>query len=139
MNLVLIFSSTFFILPFLYIYVINKNKQNSYSEKYLSILLLFNLLLSILFWCNPIKFSTIHYIDSFFVKLSVFCIFIYITFIKNLDYYYKLIFYGLYLIFISFAMLSNDSSTKEWCSNDHIFSHFLMHVVGISGSYIAFI
>jgi len=134
---ILIFSSTFFILPFLYLtYFVETPNE---TELYLSKLLLGNAIISLLFWHNPIKHCTIHKLDSFLVRVSVITIFIYIACIKQIEYTYKSLFFTLYAFFLGLAKLSNVFSRKEWCSDQHIFYHFLMHIVGISGSYIAFL
>ena len=134
---ILVFTSSFFILPFLYLYLFVEN-PNPY-EISLSILLLFNFILSILFWHSPIKYSYIHKMDGYLAKIMVALVFIYIAFIKEIEQYYKFVFYGFYLLFMNMAKLSNTFSRKLWCSNSHIFCHFLMHLSGIIGFSIAFI
>ena len=134
---ILVFSSSFFIAPFLYLYLFVE-QPNPY-ELFLSVLLLFNFSLSVMFWHNPIKRSFVHRIDGYLAKLMVALTFIYIAFIKEIEYFYKFIFYGFYLLFIFMARLSNIFSRKEWRSRTHIFYHFLMHLCGIFGFFIAFI
>jgi hypothetical protein len=134
---ILVFSSSFFIAPFLYLYLFVEKPD--FYELLLSVLLLFNFVLSVMFWHNPIKRSFVHRIDGFMAKLIVVLMFIYIAFIKEIEYFYKFIFYGFYLLFISMARLSNIFSRKEWRSRTHIFYHFLMHLCGIFGFFIAFI
>jgi len=134
---ILITSSTFFLLPILYITIFAENR-NCY-EKFLSILLLFNFILSVMFWHNPIKKSIIHKIDGILAKSSVVIFFIYISFIKEIDFFYKLLFYSFFIICMFFAKVSNVLSRKNWCSDSHVFIHFLMHFIGICGSLFAFI
>jgi hypothetical protein len=134
---ILVFSSSFFIAPFLYLYLFIQN-PNPY-EIVLSILLLCNLFFSVLFWNNPVKFSLLHTLDKYFVRLSVIAGFVYISLIKDIEYYNKYMFYVLYFLFMVLAKLSTIESDKVWCSDMHIFYHFLLHTIGISGSYIAFI
>jgi len=137
-NKLLILSAFLFVLPFLNIFFIRQKKWSNY-EKFLSILFLINFLLSFLFWYHPVKDSIIHNLDAFFVKFSILCVFIYITFIKQIDIFYQFIFYGMFCIFYSLAIISDACSKKEWCSIEHIIYHFCMHIIGITGSYIAFI
>jgi len=134
---ILIFSSSFFLFPFLYFYFFVE-EPNPF-EITLSVLLLFNFFLSVMFWHNPIKRSFVHRMDGYFAKLTVVSFFLYIAFLKELEYCYKLIFYGSYLLFMNMAKLSNTYSRKLWRSNLHIFFHFLMHITGILGFCIAFI
>jgi hypothetical protein len=134
---ILVFSSVFLILPLLYLtYFVEEPNE---PELYLSKLLLGNAILSLLFWHDPIKNSIIHKLDSFLVRVSVVAVFIYIACIKQIEYTYKSLFFTLYAFFLGLAKISNVFSREEWCSNQHIFYHFLMHIVGISGSYIAFV
>jgi hypothetical protein len=132
-----VFSSSFFIAPFLYLYLFVE-QPNPY-ELFLSVLLLFNFALSVMFWHNPIKRSFVHRIDGYLAKLMVGLTFIYVAFIKEIECFYKYIFYGVCLLFILMARLSNIFSRKEWRSRTHIFYHFLMHLSGIFGFFIAFI
>jgi hypothetical protein len=134
---ILVFSSSFFIAPFLYLYFFVEN-PNLY-ETVLSIMLIGNLFFSVLFWNNPVKFSLLHTLDKYFVRLSVIAGIIYISLIKDIEYYYKYIFYIFFFIFTGLAKLSTIESDKVWCSDMHIVYHFLLHIFGISGSYIAFI
>jgi len=134
---ILITSSCFFLFPLFYVNFFAINPP--IYEKYLSFLLTGNFVLSSIFWHNPRKRSLIHKLDAFLVRFSVLCIVFYIFFIKEIECQYKFLFYVLYLLFVVFARISNRYSTKEWCSNHHITIHFIMHLIGIFGSYIAFI
>jgi hypothetical protein len=141
MNLhkILIFSSCLFLLPYLNIVLFVEETPSNIYEKYMSMLLVCNFIFSVLFWHNPINKSIIHRIDGFFAKLSVVTVFLYVAFIKDVDPFNENIFFLLYLFFISFARLSNKRSRKQWCSNSHIFYHFLMHLSGIFGGIVAFL
>jgi hypothetical protein len=134
---ILIFSSCLFLLPFLNIAFFSEDKPNNY-EKQLSLLLVCNFIFSNLFWHNPINKSIIHRIDAIFVRISLSSVFFYVSFIKEIEFINKLRFYALFILFLSLAKMSNKLSRKKWCSNEHIFYHFLMHLVGIFGSYVAF-
>jgi hypothetical protein len=134
---ILVFSSSFFIAPFLYLYLFVE-QPDSY-ELLLSVLMLFNFVFSVMFWHNPIKRSFVHRVDGYMAKLIVALTFIYVAFIKQIEYFYKFIFYGFYLLFMNMARLSNKCSRKDWRSNSHIFYHFLLHLCGIFGFFIAFI
>ena len=41
-------------------------------------------------------------------------------------------------IMFVFFYLSNYYSTIEWCSNDHIYSHFWAHMFALAGIYFTF-
>jgi hypothetical protein len=134
---ILVFSSSFFLLPILHILLFVP--QPNLIETYLSCFLLGNAVFSVLFWHNPIKRSCIHRIDGALARLSLLAVFIYIVFIKEIDPLYTYLFFGLVVLFLALAKVSNTFSRRDWCSESHILNHFFMHMVGISGSYIAFI
>jgi hypothetical protein len=76
----LLFSSLFILLPLTFFYI--KSNKNNY-EYILANLLIINMILSLLFWYNPIKNGFIHTIDAFFARVSVICFLIYIVFLKK--------------------------------------------------------
>jgi len=107
----LLFSSLFFLLPLTFFYL--KPNKNNY-EYILASLLIINMILSLLFWSNPVKNSLIHTIDAFFARVSVISFLIYIVFLKkntNLD---NIIFYTLFLIGIFMFLCGGKQSSKNW-------------------------
>jgi hypothetical protein len=70
-------------------------KQNIY-ETILAGLLLINIVLSFLFWQNPIKNSTIHYYDGIFGKITFLLVSTYVLFVKDVEYRIKLVFQKAY-------------------------------------------
>jgi hypothetical protein len=129
-------SSLFLLFPLiLFVY---KNQQNIY-ETILAGLLLINIVLSFLFWQNPIKNSTIHFYDGIFGKISFLFCCIYVLFVKELEQSMKLIFIALLIATLILFYYSNDHSTKNWYSKEHIMYHFAFHSFMSIGCCIAFI
>ena len=135
-NLFLFNSSLLLLLPII-IYLIKDNK--SQCENNLAIILCINVIISCLFWIRPNPYSLIHYLDSFFSRLSIIIFTVYIIFYKSLCVSAK-IFYLIILIFCLFNFTkSNKNSKKKWCSNEHIFYHINSHFLCNIGCLIAFI
>jgi hypothetical protein len=117
------FTSAFGIIPLSAFYL----KQNKNIYEYgLAGLLINNILLTILFWRNPIKHSIMHKVDAFFSRFSLVFFTIYIVFAK------KLSFIACYFILFSIGMGlfygSNKESCKHWCSKNHILYHMCFHL-----------
>lgn len=129
--------TTLFLLFPIIIFVYNKNKI--IWETILVMLLLTNIILSFLFWINPIEKSLIHYYDGVFAKISYILFSIYILFIKDIEYKIKLAF--LIILFLSSIMFyySNINSEKKWCSKNHVVCHSIFHFLISAGCCIAFI
>ena len=129
-------SSLFLLFPIiLFAY---KNQQNIY-ETILAGLLLINIVLSFLFWQNPIKNSTIHFYDGIFGKISFLFCCIYVLFVKELEQSMQLLFISLLIATLILFYYSNDHSTKNWYSKEHIMYHFAFHSFMSIGCCIAFI
>jgi hypothetical protein len=115
------------------------NNKHSIYENMLALLLLINIVLSFLFWSDPIEKNAIHFYDGIFAKISYVCFSIYILFIKNIDYKWKLLF----LLFLSSATMmfyySNQCSKENWCCKSHLTCHSIFHLFTSLGSSIAFI
>jgi hypothetical protein len=109
------------------IYLFNKNKN--LEKNILAGVLFICLFLSQLFWSNPKQNSLIHKIDAFVAKITTLLFFTYV-FYKN---YLNFMLY-ICIILAIFAIVSfyrsNHFSNKEWCCNDHLFNHGLLHIVG---------
>jgi hypothetical protein len=105
-------------------------------NNFLLTLLANNLILSILFWKNPIQKSIIHKVDAFFARSSIFIFSFYILFIKNTLFQNKI--YYLFFLLLSMKFFYDGSyySQKNWCCYNHIFHHMFFHLfIGIGVSY----
>jgi hypothetical protein len=123
-------------IPFI-VYWINTEKNN--YENVLALLLFVNIILTNLFWTNPIKNSYIHKYDSIAARLSYIAFPIYILFIKNIGYEMKLLFLIVLLSSLFMIYHSDICSKGEWCSQEHIKCHTIFHLMSSIGSSIAFI
>jgi hypothetical protein len=130
------FTSLFLLIPII-IFSFNENKTT--SEFILAFLLINNIILSVLFWKNPIKNSLIHFYDGIVAKISYIIFPIYVIFLKDIEYNNKLVFS---ITFISSSVMfyySNNYSKICWCSNHHILCHSIFHILISIGTSIAFI
>jgi hypothetical protein len=93
------------------VFLYNKNKTN--CEIILSFLLLTNIFLSFLFWCNPIEKSVIHFYDGILAKISYILFTIYILFIKDITYRLKMVFVMILSISSIMFYYSNLNSKKK--------------------------
>jgi len=120
------------------IIVFTYKDNNNDLETILTLLLLINIGLSILFWINPIEKSPIHFYDGLFAKISYIIFPIYILFVKEIENKMKLLF--LFVFFLSLVMFyySNNYS-KNWCSKEHLICHSMFHFLISLGCSIAFI
>lgn len=107
---------------FYFLFNLQTNK-NSTVEGLLALSLILTIILSQLFWNNPVKSSRIHKIDAINAKIVIFSFILY-TLIYKFCFSFLLV---LLAIFISFYF-SNYYSKQEWCSNKHIFCHGLLHI-----------
>ena len=129
--------TTLFLLFPIIIFFYNKNK--TIWEIFLVLLLLTNIILSFLFWSNSTEKSLIHFYDGIFAKISYILFSIYVLFIKDTKYKIRLAF--LIILFASSIMFyySNNNSTKNWCSRQHLVFHSIFHFLISIMSSIAFI
>jgi len=87
---------------------------------------------TILFWYSPIQHGIMHKIDKIIVIYTAFLtigyMLFYTLFCKKTHRYIWFL-YGIVLASCSyFLYLSNYYSSIEWCSRDHIVSHFWFHL-----------
>ena len=115
------------------------NYKNNICETILALLLLINIILSFLFWINPIEKSLIHFYDGIFAKISFILFSFYILFIKDIEYKIKLIFFIILLLSSIIFYYSNKNSKKNWCSKEHLICHSIFHILIRIGCSIAFI
>lgn len=128
-------STRFLFFPILvFIY---KNKNNIY-ETSLAFLLSINMILSFLFWTNPIEKSFIHFLDGVYAKLSFLLFMVYILFAKEID-YKTIIMSIIILCLIMILFFYSDKYSKiKWCCREHIFYHSIFHFFISAGCSIAF-
>ena len=127
------YTSFLLIISILY-FLFNQNlKETPKLEYVLALLLTLTVIFSQIFWNNPIKNSKIHKIDAIIAKTTIFSFIIYI-----LIYKFKLSFiFFILAMYISFCF-SDKYSNQEWCCNDHIFWHGLLHIICFICSLYAF-
>lgn len=135
-NSYLLFTSFLILLP-LSLFYFKKNK-NKY-EYILALLLIINLILSLLFWSNPIKNSLIHKIDAFFARVSLIFFVIYILFFKENNIVLNFIILILFLKGIMMFFYSDKESSKSWCSKNHINYHMCFHLFMYLAAFYVFI
>jgi len=96
--------------------------------EYLLVGLIFiNIIMSLLFWSNPVDGSIIHIFDGFFAKVSLITFVFYTLFYKQLSTYAIIVYLGILFLSLLFAGLSHYYSSQEWCCNLHVIFHGCMH------------
>ena len=109
------------------------NEDKPLFEYILAGFLVITIILSQLFWKNPIKGSKIHKIDAFFAKIVIFSFILYVLFFKfHISFLFILFFIALFFYF------SNYYSTLEWISKKHVIFHGLLHIFCFLGTIYAF-
>jgi hypothetical protein len=121
----------------LFIYFLKNNKN--LEKNILAFFLFLCLILSQLFWYNPIEHSLIHKIDKIIAKINAFLFICFILFYKNLSLEVKLLFILLGILSILAFYRSFCFSRKEWCSDDHLVNHGLLHISAFFGSLYVFL
>jgi hypothetical protein len=109
-------------------------KNKSPFEYILAGLLVVSILLSQMFWSNPIQHSRIHRIDAVVAKLTI-ATFILYTLLYKFRYSYLLVLSALFITFY----WSHSYSSQEWCSEQHIVWHGIFHVWCVIASFYAFL
>jgi hypothetical protein len=102
--------------------------------EYILVLFLIAIIVSSqLFWNNPIKGSTVHYIDAIIAKIVIITLMLYTL-------VYKFRFSLLFLLFAIAASFyfSDYYSNEEWCSDDHLLWHGLGHICCFIGTLYTF-
>ena len=117
-----------FIVPLLWGY--RTLPQHTILEKILGMYCIILCISTILFWNKPIRGSLIHKIDAIIAK-SCFVYYVSYTYshvscIKEIPYLlsYNICIGGMVTTFY----YSRVASTKEWCSDEHIYYHGLLHL-----------
>ena len=121
-------------------YTDNSEEKVSILEKnILAFVLCICFILSQLFWYNPVRDSFIHKMDARVAKLNAFLFISYTLFYKNLSGF--VLFLSLLLgVLTTYAFYrSNYYSCKEWCCDEHLFNHGLIHIAAFFSMLLAFI
>jgi len=98
--------------------------------------LFFTTCISSAFWSDPNKHrnSILHYIDALMARIMITTVFFYALWQQNEN--LSLLFF-MTSIMIFFFYLSDQSSSKEWCSHNHIIYHGLAHISAIIATIIS--
>jgi len=89
------------------------------------------------FWSDPIQNGLSHYVDGFIAKLTIELFLLYVMYYKDRWNDWLCILSILLLFF--FAFMSHYASSKEWCSDAHLFWHAGLHLVGSWSASYAFL
>jgi hypothetical protein len=103
----------------------------------LATLLILNIILSLLFWSNPIQHSFIHTIDAIFAKISYVCFTVYIL-CNDMPLPFKLLFVSILLLSALLFYYSHVHSV-EWGSPEHVMFHSMFHGMTSAGCSLAFL
>jgi len=120
-------SGLFSIALIIYFFSSDKNLEKNILAFFLCLCLLF----SQLFWYNPIKDSFIHKMDARVAKLNAFLMIMYTLFYKKLPYFVLFLYLLLGLLSMCAFYKSDYYSNKEWCCDEHLFNHSLIHVAAL--------
>ena len=131
-NKFLIITSQLFVISFI-MFLLYSNKN--FNECVLAACLVFVYICSTLFWCNPIQHSQIHKIDAIVAKIAIIAFALYTFLYKGVYVSYCFLFLGMLVT----AYLSHYYSDKQWCCENHILSHGLLHTNCFLASFYAFI
>jgi uncharacterized membrane protein YgaE (UPF0421/DUF939 family) len=124
------YTNLLLVIPILYFLF---SKKKPIAEYILAIMLVFIIITSQLFWNNPIKQSQIDTIDSIIAKIVMisFCLYI-------VSYKFKFSFLLVLLAICISFYFSNYYSNQEWCSNEHIIYHGILHIFCFVATFYAF-
>jgi hypothetical protein len=116
----------------LFYFFFKRNK--SLAECILATMIVIIIITSQIFWDNPIKKSDIHTTDAAIAKIVILSFIIYIF-----SYKFKFSFLIILLAICLSFYFSNYYSNQEWCCDQHIFCHGLLHIFSFFGTFYAFI
>jgi len=122
-NHILVISSLlFFAIP----YLVYRDRELSLDLKEMVFMVLFfvQAVLSMLFWSNPIDGSLVHKMDGRLAKTIGILAIIYVLSWKKLEVVEFA--FGMFGVIV-FAALSHISSSKSWCSTNHVIYHLFFH------------
>lgn len=139
-NYYLIFSSLLLFIPILiHIFKNILKKNNTRKQDIICLIILCNIIISCLFWYNPIKYSLIHKIDGIYAKISFCIILYYILLIKKSNIINKLKFLLILFFTIISFLYSNKFSSDVWLCYEHLICHLIFHIFISIGACFAFI
>jgi hypothetical protein len=128
-------SGLFSISLFIYFLTTNKNLE----KNVLAFTLFLCLVFSQLFWYNPIQHSLTHKIDAIIAKINAVLFVSFVLFYKNLSWSVKFLYILLGVLSILAFYRSDCFSRQEWCCDDHLINHGLLHIAGFFGSLYVFL
>jgi hypothetical protein len=128
-------SGLFLLVLIFYFFSIHK----SLEKNVLAGALFFCLLFSQLFWYNPVDGSFIHKMDSIIAKLNSFLFIIYMLLYKKLSGLVLFLYLLLGILTICAFYRSDYYSRKQWCCDEHLFNHGLIHIAVLFGMLYSFI
>jgi uncharacterized membrane protein YphA (DoxX/SURF4 family) len=86
------------------------------------------------FWSDPVQHGLSHCVDGIIAKITIITFFFYTMYYKNRWNDWLCI--SAVILILFFAFMSHNASSKEWCSDSHLFWHAGLHLVGsLSASY----
>lgn len=135
-NKVLFTTGHLFLISFI-VFLLYSDKN--VNECILGLCLVLTYICAALFWYNPIQHSRMHKIDAIVAKVSIVSFLLYTFFMKKLSCYVYYSYCLLFLGMIVTAYLSQYYSSQQWCSDNHIVSHGLLHTFCFLGSFYAFL
>ena len=121
----------------LIIYFLSDNKI--LEKNILASFLFLCLILSQLFWYNPIQNSFMHNIDGIVAKTNVILFFLYTLFYKKLSTNVLFLYLLLSTLSVYAFIRGKYYSYKEWCCDDHLFNHSLVHIGAFFAAMYVFI
>ena len=135
----LLFTNLLLFLPLLYYLIIVQKKTK--GESALAVVLVLVIVSSQLFWSDPVQQSNVHLVDSWVAKTAIFAFILYVLRYKfhrfnaasKVSFFVVLAAIGLSFYF------SNFYSSREWCSNHHVWWHGCLHVMCCVGTFYAFL
>jgi len=129
--------STLTLLMPLYIFIMQEHK-NIY-EIVLASSLSVNVIVSFLFWLNPVRHSIIHYYDGLFGKITFVMVSGYVLCVKPMFWILRFGFKIILAISLLLFYFSDMFSNNVWCCREHICCHFIFHLSISMGCMFAFI
>ena len=136
----LVISSNMFLLPIAAFFIQSfVGKTARLLQKMIVALLLINYIVSVWFWYDGRQNTIIHTIDAFFARLSSVFVSSYILILHDLELLWKHLFLHVLYQALRMFYFSNRVSKREWCSDEHVWSHFLFHLLVGIGATFAFI
>ena len=120
-------TSILWVIPFSY----NHEYFIENSSPFLLFLILNMTFFSCLFWSDPIKNrnTLIHTIDAACARITILAFIVYnVAFqFQNISFFISM---GIMFVFF---YASNFYSEKEWCCDNHIYSHLIAHIFALFG------